>query len=163
MSNFLFPLNGRVVLSLPCCTPDRDHLGTPRPPLRLHTHLPNTNASAHHPTLAHEPLPQPADSYPTPTTAANSSSTPSTADPPPPTPHAGFPKHTLRLRAALYKSEGGRGRDFCPLWGLPALAYGEEATGRPSHWVFGGLISLPTALGVRVLWLRKGRKKREWD
>ena len=100
LSNFLFPLNGRVVLSLPCCTPDRDHLGTPRPPLRLHTHLPNTNASAHHPTLAHEPLPQPADSYPTPTTAANSSSTPSTADPPSP--------HSARRLSRAHAAAPGR-------------------------------------------------------
>ena len=42
--------------------------------------------------------------------------------PPSPTPHTGFPEHTRRLRASLYKNECGRGRDFGPLWGAPCLS-----------------------------------------
>ena len=158
LSNFLSPLNGRVVLSLPCCTPDRDHLGTPRPPLRLHTHLPNTNASAHHPTLAHEPLPSPRTAIRRPLQLPIAAVHPAPPTPLPPLRTQAFPSTRCGSGPPYIKANVG-GEEISVRFGG---SYGEEATGRPSHWVFGGLISLPTALGVRVLWLRKGRKKREW-
>ena len=86
------------------------------------------------------------------------------APPPPPLPPLrtqAFPSTRGGSGPPYIKTNVGGEEISVRFGGLPALAYGEEATGRPFHWVFGGLISLPTALGVWVLWLRKRWKRRE--
>ena len=156
LSNFLFPRNGRVVLSLLRLSPIAITWGhyallsaspptsrTPTPPpttQRLRTSPPAHGERPRRP-------PQP----------------PIAVHPPPPPPRTqAFPSTRCGFAPPYIKTNVG-GEEALACFGDPPVSVnGEEATRRPFQRVLGGSFSLPTALGVRVLWLRRGRKRREW-
>ncbi|XP_014652632.1 PREDICTED: interferon regulatory factor 2-binding protein-like B [Ceratotherium simum simum] len=107
-----------------------------------------------HPQPRHQHLRPPPDACARAPSPRAATPTPTTA-----TSHAGLPECTRCGFAPPCRKTNVGGEEISACFGPPASANGEEAIRPPFHGVLGGPFSLPTVLGVRGLWLRRGQER----